>query len=127
MIGVSLSSRGHDVSSTCVRGIYSREALPSSLDQPPLGGWKALCVFLAQILFTFTQMESSSCSPRYICHMNRSAITEEDYDPPCPSTVSEQVSKLRHLFLFVTKRMQKFPVFPVTTACDNRRFEHIKK
>lgn len=105
-------------------GIYSGEALPSSLDQSPLSGWKALCVFLEQILFTFIQMESSSCFPKRICNMNGSVITEEDYDLPCPSTVSEKVSKLSHLFLFVIKRMQ---TFPVTMAHDNRCSEQIKQ
>lgn len=58
--------------------------------------------------------------------MNGSVITEEDYDPPCPSTVSVKVNKFSHLFLFVIKRMQ-FPVFPVTMAHGNRCFEHIKQ
>lgn len=94
------------------------------LNLPSPTGWKALFVFLEQILLTFSQMESSSCSPRHICNMNGNVITEEDYDPPHPSTVSEKVSKLSHMF--VIKRIQKIAVFPLTTAHNNKLFEHIK-
>lgn len=93
-------------------------------NQPPLSGWKALCVFLEQILLTFSQMESSSCSPRHTCNMNGRVVTEGDYDLPHPSTVPEKVSKLSHLFII--KRTQKIAVLPLTMAHDNKRSEHIK-
>lgn len=66
------------------------------------------------------------CSTQ-VSNTNGRVVTEGDYGPPCPSTISEPVRKLRHLFLFFIERREVFPVLPVTVSHSKRSFEQIRQ
>lgn len=64
---------------------------------------------------------------RQVPNTNGKVITGGDYGPPCPSTISEPVRKLRHLFIFFIERRQMFPVLSVTVAHSHISFEQIRQ